>query len=107
MNQISSLANFIGPIIGGMLYGIWGISIILKVSILCFLLSAVMEMFIVIPFSKQCRQDKIIHIVRNDLQDSLKFIKFEKPVFIQGCLVIAGLNMFFFFFALSLPVLWA
>lgn len=94
VNQISSLANFIGPIIGGMLYGIWGISIILKVSILCFLLSAVMEMFIVIPFSKQCRQDKITHIVRNDLQDSLKFIKFEKPVFIQVCLVIAGLNMF-------------
>ncbi len=29
VNQIGSLANFIGPIIGGMLYGIWGIKSIL------------------------------------------------------------------------------
>lgn len=50
VNQIGALANFIGPIIGGMLYGAFGIVIILKVSVLCFVLSAVMEIFIKIPF---------------------------------------------------------
>lgn len=45
VNQIGALANFIGPIIGGMLYGAFGIVIILKVSVLCFVLSAVMEIF--------------------------------------------------------------
>lgn len=53
VNQIGSLANFIGPIVGGMLYGIWGIESIVKVSIICFILSAIMEIFIVIPLIKQ------------------------------------------------------
>lgn len=60
VNQISSLANFIGPIIGGLLYGIWGIGIILKISVLCFILSALMELFIVIPYHKYDKQNNVI-----------------------------------------------
>ena len=94
VNQIGALANFIGPIIGGMLYGVWGIQAILKISIVCFTLSAIMEVFIVIPFYKHPRQDKITHIIKSDLQDSLQFLRCEKPVFIQVCFAIAGLNLF-------------
>ena len=53
VNQVGSLANFTGPVIGGMLYGFWGIGSILRVSILCFILSAMMEIFIVIPFRRR------------------------------------------------------
>lgn len=70
VNQIGALANFIGPIIGGMLYGAFGIAIILKVSIMCFALSAVMEIFIKIPFQKQPTQNKALQIVAGDLQES-------------------------------------
>ncbi len=94
VNQIGSLASFLGPIIGGMLYGIWGIESILKVSIVSFLLSAVIEVFIVIPFSKRKEKNRILQIVKNDLRDSLQFLKNEKPVFIKVCVIIAGLNMF-------------
>lgn len=94
VNQISSLANFIGPIIGGLLYGIWGIGIILKISILCFILSALMELFIVIPFHKYDKQNNVIQIVKGDLTDSVRFLKLEKPSFIKVCFIIAGLNMF-------------
>ncbi len=94
VNQISSLAGFVGPIIGGMLYGVWGIESILKVSIVCFLLSAVMEIFIVIPFHKQTGENKISQIVKSDLQDSLHFLKTEKPIFMKVCIIIAGLNLF-------------
>lgn len=94
VNQIGSLANFIGPIVGGMLYGIWGVESILKVSIVCFFLSAVMEIFIVIPFQRQTDKNKIRHIVKNDLTESLRFLKYQKPVFIKVCFVIAGLNLF-------------
>lgn len=94
VNQISSLANFIGPIIGGLLYGIWGIGIILKISILCFILSALMELFIVIPFHKYDKQNNVIQIVKGDLTDSVRFLKLEKPFFIKVCFIIAGLNMF-------------
>lgn len=77
VNQVGSLANFIGPIIGGMLYGVWGISSILKASIICFVLSAIMELFIAIPFYKQLKQDKIADIIKGDLQKSWRFLKFE------------------------------
>lgn len=94
VNQIGSLANFIGPIIGGMLYGMWGIKSILQVSIMCFLLSAIMELFIVIPFQKQTERSGIGETVKNDLRESLHFLKSEKPIFIKVCIVIAGLNLF-------------
>lgn len=94
VNQIGALANFIGPIIGGMLYGAFGIVIILKVSVLCFVLSAVMEIFIQIPFQKQLTQDKVLQIAAGDLRDSIRFLRMEKPLFVQICIVIAGLNLF-------------
>lgn len=73
VNQIGALANFIGPIIGGMLYGAFGIVVILKVSVLCFVLSAVMEIFIKIPFQKQPIQDKVLQIAAGDIRDSIRF----------------------------------
>ena len=94
VNQIGALANFIGPIIGGMLYGAFGIVVILKVSVLCFVLSAVMEIFIKIPFQKQPTQDKVLQIAAGDLRDSIRFLRIEKPLFVQICIVIAGLNLF-------------
>ena len=83
VNQIGALANFIGPIIGGMLYGAFGIVIILKVSVLCFVLSAVMEIFIQIPFQKQPTQDKVLQIAAGDLRDSIRFLRMEKPLIVQ------------------------
>jgi MFS family permease len=94
VNQIGALANFMGPIIGGMLYGVWGIKSILQVSIMCFLLSAVMELFLVIPFQKQAEKRSIGETVKNDLKESLHFLRLEKPIFIKLCIVIAGLNLF-------------
>ncbi len=52
INLVSSLAGLIGPVIGGAVFGFWGITPILLVSIGCFLTSAIMEMFIHIPFEK-------------------------------------------------------
>lgn len=94
VNQIGSLAGFLGPVVGGMLYGAFGIELILKVSILCFTLSAIMEIFIQIPFHKQQTNDSMLQIIKCDLRDSIGFLKFEKPLFIRVCFVVAGLNLF-------------
>lgn len=94
VNQIGALAGFLGPVVGGMLYGAFGIGLILKVSILCFTLSAIMEIFIKIPFYRRPTQGSVFQIVKGDLQDSIGFLKFEKPIFIRVCIVVAGLNLF-------------
>lgn len=94
VNQVGSLANFIGPVIGGMLYGFWGIGSILRVSILCFILSAMMEIFIVIPFRGRPAEKRILRIVKEDMKESIWFLRKKKPVFIRICFMIAGLNLF-------------
>jgi MFS family permease len=93
INQVGSLANFIGPILGGMLFGIWGVLLILQISVICFFLSAVMELFLVIPFEKQPKQDCMMDVVKGDLVESSHYIRQEKPIFIRICVIIAGLNM--------------
>ena len=94
VNQIGSLASLVGPVTGGWLYGLWGIELILKISVVCFAISAVMELFITIPYIKRPQEKTALQIVRHDLQDSTHFLRFEKPAFLKVCLVIAGLNLF-------------
>ena len=53
IDVISFLANMAGPVIGGILFSVVGLVPILYVSTGCFLLSAIMEIFIHIPFEKK------------------------------------------------------
>lgn len=49
VTQVSSLANFIGPIIAGILYGNIGIAGIVMINGISFFLSAIMELFLKLP----------------------------------------------------------
>lgn len=93
INQISSLAGLLGPVIGGMLFGTWGIIPILFISILCFLASGVMELFIRIPYVKRKEQKHVLQIVRDDLKESTDFIRRERPVFIKIIGITALFNL--------------
>ena len=44
--QVNALANLVGPVLGGFLYGFFGLMPILIASGLCFFTSAVMEIFL-------------------------------------------------------------
>lgn len=93
INQIGSLAGLLGPVIGGMLFGRWGIKPILFTSIFCFLASAVMELFIRIPYEKRDDQKQVLQIVRDDLKESMDFIRTERPVFVKIIGIIAVFNL--------------
>lgn len=94
INAISSFAALSGPILGGVLYSTYGLNIILWVCMACFFSSAVMELFIHIPFVKQEAKEKIWRIVKTDFADSVRFIRKEKPSVGKGLLVICGINLF-------------
>ena len=51
INMVDTLAALLGPVIGGALFGAFGLRPILWVGTVCFFLSAVMELFIHIPHS--------------------------------------------------------
>ncbi|MBD5491652.1 MAG: MFS transporter [Lachnospiraceae bacterium] len=94
INTISSFASLIGPVLGGVLYSAYGLKPVLWVCMVCFILSAVMEIFIKIPFRKQASNGGILKIVRTDFAESIRFIRKEKPVIGKALLVICGINLF-------------
>lgn len=94
INIISSLASLFGPVLGGILYSAYGLMPVLWVCMACFFLSAIMELFIRIPFAKQCAGGSIWNTVKADFSDSVRFLRHEKPVIGKGLLVICGMNLF-------------
>ena len=94
INVISSLSALIGPALGGVLYSAYGLSPVLWVCIGCFFLSAVMEIFIYMPFQKQPSDGGIWRMVKKDFAESISFIIKEKPAVGKGLLVVCGINLF-------------
>lgn len=94
INTISSFANLIGPVLGGMLYGAYGLEVVLMLCIVCFFLSAVMEIFIRIPFVKQATAGGILKLVTGDFRESFRFIRKERPQIGRVTLMVCEINLF-------------
>ena len=94
INTISSFASLAGPVLGGILYSAYGLKPVLWVCTVCFILSAVMEIFIKIPFQKQAFGGGIWKTAKTDFTESIRFIRKEKPVIGKSLLVICGINLF-------------
>lgn len=94
INMISSLAALLGPVLGGIVYSAYGLEAVLIVCIICFLFSAVMEILIRIPYTKQEKNGRIWEIVGKDFAESFRFIREEKPVIGKAVLLAFGINLF-------------
>ena len=94
INIVNSLAGLIGPVFGGMLYGFYGLTPILIVSIFCFTCSAIMEIFIHIPFTAPAKSQGVMGIVKSDLKESVRFIRNEQPIIAKCILIVAAFNLF-------------
>lgn len=93
INQVNTLSGLLGPVMGGIMLGMWGIYPILILSIVCFAFSAVMEIFIHIPHEKRIRESGILAVIGNDLKDSCQFVKAERPIFLSIVLLISIFNL--------------
>lgn len=94
INMISSFSALLGPVLGGILYSVYGLKAVLRVCIVCFLLSAVMEIFIKISFDRRETKGGMWKTVKEDFAESIKFIRKEKPVIGKGVLMVCGINLF-------------
>lgn len=94
INMISSLAALLGPVLGGILYSAYGLESVLLVCMGCFLASAVMEIFIRIPFVKQQKGGNIWKIVQSDFTESFRFIRKDRPAIGKALLAVCGINLF-------------
>ena len=93
INMVSTLSNLLGPAIGGVLFGAFGLTPILVISIVCLIISAIMEIFIHIPYQKRDKGKGIFATVRNDLIESFYFVKREKPIFLSVVGILAIFNL--------------
>ena len=93
INMVQTLSALPGPVIGGVLFGAFGLRPILWVGMACFFLSAVMELFIRIPHSPRAAAGGVLSTVRRDLGESWRFIRRERPVFLSVMLVLALFNL--------------
>ncbi len=94
INIVNSFASLTGPVLGGILYSAYGLRPVLEVCVVCFVLSAVMEIFIHIPFQRQERGGGILRTVKADFGESIRFIKEEKPVIGKVVVIVCGINLF-------------
>ena len=76
INTVSSFASLIGPVLGGALYSAYGLKPVLWVCAVCFMISAVMELFIRIPFQKPASEGGIWKAARTDFS--------ERPLYPKG-----------------------
>lgn len=93
INLVSSFSGLLGPVIGGTLFSFFGIRPILYISLLCFLLSAIMEIFIQIPCEKKEVEGNIFSIGLADLKESFLYMKQEQPLIMHFSLAVAAINM--------------
>ncbi len=109
INQVSSVVNFVGPILAGILYGLVGIKLIVIINAVSFLVSAVMELFLDIPdviksedmvcdtTSKEEKKVLSMDFVKKsfvDMKDSFLYLKREKKIVLGIIASYAFCNIF-------------
>ncbi len=94
VSSIHALSNLLSPMIGGMLFGSFGITPILILAIVCFFLSSVLEMFIQIPHAEAKKSQGIVHTVKKEFGESMVFIFHQKPKIAKMILAACALNAF-------------
>ncbi|WP_077611718.1 MFS transporter [Clostridium sp. Marseille-P2415] len=93
VDMIDSAASMAGPVIGGLLFSVFGLTPILYVSIFCFFVSVVLDAFIHIPFDKQAPTGNIFKTGTDDMKESFSFMLRERPVLWKVSLIFASSNL--------------
>jgi len=89
VTAVKSLSDVVAPILGGILYKIIGINALIILSCIAFFLSAVMEIFIKIPFMKREQESNIARTIIKDMKEGFKYVVREP--FILKAMILAGL----------------
>lgn len=93
INLVSSLSALVGPVLGGILYSRFGLLSVLWASGSCFLVSAVMELFIRIPHHPQPEREGVLATLWEDTRQSTRFLFRERPELARGVGLVCAINL--------------
>ena len=80
IQQVSSLSNFLGPILAGMLYGFFGITGVITLNMVSFLFSAILELFLDIPHQKSEEKQSFKTVFVTDMKESYRYLRYKNPI---------------------------
>ncbi|SET18886.1 MFS-type transporter involved in bile tolerance, Atg22 family [Enterococcus malodoratus] len=105
-NGILQLSNVVAPIIGGIFYGLMGAKMLVASSIVFFVVAAIIESFLKIPFVKREKTPgTVMQILTADLKDGFKEVKNNQVIF-KSIVIAAAINFVMTsFFIVGLPVI--
>jgi MFS family permease len=92
IQAVQSLSGIAAPVVGGILYGAVGLRFLVVISGVAFVLAAVIEVFIHIPFMRRDRTDGMMRTIAVDLKDGFTYV--WKDSFIRKLMAIAALLNF-------------
>lgn len=95
VSQISALSGLVGPVLGGLLFGLFGIEPVVFVSGVAFALSTlVIVTFVRIPRDVVERSSVgVVRTVVNDISESFSFLRHERTVILKVIFLVAGINL--------------
>lgn len=102
---IQAISDIIAPIIGGILFKFIGVDVLIIFSCTAFFLSAVMETFIKIPFTRRKQDKNIVNTIIKDMKVGFKYV--VKEPFILKAMILAGVLNFILspFLSVGVPII--
>ena len=94
VNQVASLSYLIAPMLGGVLYAMFGLKPVMYASVGCFFLTALFECFIKLSYQRPQSKGGVLLVVKQDFLSSMQYISKEQ-VSISKMLLLTAFSRFF------------
>lgn len=94
VNQVASLSYLIAPMLGGVLYAMFGLKPVMYASVVCFFITALFECFIKLSYQRIQSQGGVLQIVKHDFLSSMQYISKEQTS-ISKMLLLTAFSRFF------------
>ncbi|MGF9965984.1 MFS transporter [Bacillus rhizoplanae] len=92
VNGVQALSSVAAPVLGGVLYSVVGLKTLVFMSCIAFFLSAILEMFIKIPFAKRDIDAHIVPTIIKDMKVGFTFA-IRAPYILKSMILAAILNL--------------
>ena len=94
VNQVASLSYLVAPMLGSILYSVFGLKPVMYASIVCFFITALFECFIKLSYEHLTNNQNVFSMINQDITSSVRFIFREQPDIVK-MLLLASISRFF------------
>ena len=87
VNQVASLSYLVAPMLGSILYSVFGLKPVMYASIVCFFITAFFECFIKLSYEHLTNNQNVFSMINQDITSSVRFIFREQPDIVKMLLL--------------------